>query len=192
MFAAKSSTGCAKRSVTYSPVGCGHAMREVWGAGLGLGLGGALYYNRPANSVFSGGVCIRTMAERVWLGASRGSEVHALQVELELEAGEPSSRVEPASGRQSVGTVWHARGETLHQQATFDLSTAAGGWREAWRMKFRRKRDGGEGRLACLVACSIIRAAVRIHNDRRAWREEEKTEDVLRVAHRRGCCVCMS
>ena len=67
-------------------------MREVWGAGLGLG--GALYYNRPANSVFSGGVCIRTMAERVWLGASRGSEVHALQVELELEAGEPSSRVE--------------------------------------------------------------------------------------------------
>lgn len=125
-------------------------MREVWGAGLGLG--GALYYNRPANSVLSGGVCIRTMAERVWLGASRSSEVHALQVEVEfeLEAGELSSRVDPASGRQSVGTVWHARGETLHQQATFDLYTAAGGWREAWSMKFRRKRGRGR-REACLL-----------------------------------------
>jgi hypothetical protein len=47
-------------SVTYSPVRCGHVQAKLWGAGLGLGLGVALYYNRPACSLFSVGVCMRS------------------------------------------------------------------------------------------------------------------------------------
>lgn len=109
-----------RTSVTYSPVGCGHAMRNLCGAGLGLGA--ALYYKRPARSLLRGAVCMRTT--EVWFGASRGSEeVHALQVRW--RGGGRAVRAE--SGRQSVRTVWHARGETLHRQGTFDFTTAESG-----------------------------------------------------------------
>jgi hypothetical protein len=49
-----------RMSVTYSPVCCGHALGKLWGAGLGLGLGAALYYNHPAGSLFSVDVCMRS------------------------------------------------------------------------------------------------------------------------------------
>ena len=109
-------------------------MREVWGAGLGLGLGDALYYDRPANSVFRGGVCMRTMAQTVWLRASRGSEVHAFQVKVELEAAEQSSR---ACERPSERLTCLARKSVRRFADTrpFDLAAAAGGFSGTWRQR---------------------------------------------------------